>query len=129
MGLIRTQIELANARCGDLASMTVEALAESGALHLCIPEHVALQLDLPTLTSREVTTADGKRFSARYVGPIKVRFENRQCLVGALVLDDEPLLGAIPMEDMDILIDPSRQRVVVNPQSPNIPTSVVKAAV
>jgi len=127
MGLVHVEVELANARRDDLAIMKVLALADSGALHLCIPQHVAMQLDLSTLDHREVTIADGKRISVPYAGPVRVRFQNRQCLVGALVIGDEVLLGAIPMEDRDILVDPARRQVVVNPENPNIPASVAKS--
>jgi hypothetical protein len=57
-----------------------------------------------------------------------VRFGKRQCFVGALVLGDEVLLGAVPMEDMDLVLNPARQEVTVNPASPNIPHSRVKKA-
>ncbi len=33
--------------------------------------------------------------------------------------DSEPLLGAIPMEEMDVLIHRQRQELVVNPEHPN----------
>ncbi len=62
-----------------------------------------------------------------YVGPIKVSFGNRFCYVGALVLGDEVLLGAVPMEDMDLIVHPSRREVTVNPASPNIPHARVKS--
>ncbi|EXS68905.1 peptidase [Sphingobium sp. Ant17] len=124
MGLVHADIELANARQDDLLPMTVNALVDSGALHLCIPQHVATQLDLPVLDQREVTVANGSRQMVDYVGPVKIRFGNRQCLVGALVLGDQPLLGAIPMEDMDLVINPSRQSVTVNPNSPNVAVSL-----
>jgi hypothetical protein len=75
---------------------------------------------------REVTTADGRRQLVPYVGPIEVLFENRNCYVGALVLGDEVLLGAVPMEDMDLVISPTRREVVVNPESPNFPHALVK---
>jgi len=39
---------------------------------------------------------------------------------------DEVLLGAVPMEDMDLVINPATRSVTVNPQSPNIPSSPVK---
>jgi hypothetical protein len=42
------------------------------------------------------------------------------------VLGDTVLLGAVPMEDMDLVISPARQTIVVNPKSPNIPSAVVK---
>ena len=124
MGIILTDIELANARQDDLLPMTVSALVDSGAVHLCIPQHVANQLKLPVLDRREVTVANGASQMVDYVGPIRVRFANRQCMVGALVLGDQALLGAIPMEDMDLVISPSRQTVTVNPQNPNIAMSL-----
>lgn len=124
MGLIFADVELSNAREDELLPMMVNALVDSGALHLCIPRHVATQLRLPVLDRREVTVASGEERSVDYVGPIKIRFANRQCLVGALVLGDQALLGAIPMEDMDLVISPSRRTVTVNPNSPNIAASV-----
>jgi hypothetical protein len=42
------------------------------------------------------------------------------------VLGDEALLGSVPMEDLDVLIDPARQRLIVNPESPNIAVAPVK---
>ena len=124
MGLVFVDIELSNARDDALRPMTVRAMVDSGALHLCLPQHVVTQLGLATLDQRTVTTADGAEHLVDYVGPLKIRFENRQCLTGALVLGDQPLLGAIPMEDMDVLIDPARQSLTVNPRNPNIPASV-----
>jgi len=124
MGLVFADIELTNARDDALRPMTVRAIVDSGALHLCLPQHVVTQLGLAALDQRTVTTADGAEHVVDYVGPLKVRFENRQCLTGALVLGDQPLLGAIPMEDMDVLIDPARQSLTVNPRNPNIPASV-----
>ena len=56
-----------------------------------------------------------------------IRFANRSCFTGALVLGDSILLGSIPMEDMDLVISSREQRVTVNPESPNIPSAVVKA--
>jgi clan AA aspartic protease len=124
MGLVFADIELSNARDDSLRPMTVRAMVDSGALHLCLPQHVATQLGLVALDQRTVTTADGAEHLVDYVGPLRIRFENRQCLTGALVLGDQPLLGAIPMEDMDVLIDPARQALTVNPRNPNIPASV-----
>ena len=93
---------------------------------LCIPEHVANQLNLTTESVREVSVADGRSMNVPYVGPIKVTFEKRFCYVGALVLGDEVLLGAVPMEDMDLIISPARQELTVNPDNPNIPHARVK---
>jgi hypothetical protein len=73
-----------------------------------------------------VTLADGSETLIPYVGPVSVRSANRRCFVGALVMGDEVLLGAIPMEDMDLVVSPMRREVTVNPASPNIPSSLAK---
>jgi len=126
MGIISAEIQLSNPRNRALLPITVKALADTGALHLCIPEHIAIQLELEELYKREVTTADGSRHLCAYVGPVEVKFQNRGCFTGALVLGNEVLLGAVPMEDMDVLLSPARQAVIVNPESPNIAMSIAK---
>jgi clan AA aspartic protease len=126
MGHVFAQLDLDNPRKPDLAPVTVKALADTGALMLCIPEHVALQLELEQESVREVSVADGRKRSVPYVGPIKVTFGKRFCYVGALVLGDEVLLGAVPMEDMDLVVNPARREITVDPASPNIPHARVK---
>jgi len=128
MGYVHATIELSNPRDPGLQPIQTQALADSGALMLCIPEHLALQLRLSTESEREVTVADGRSMTVPYVGPIKVAFQNRICFVGALVLGDDVLLGAVPMEDMDLRINPARQCLEPDPRSPNIPHALVKRA-
>ena len=126
MGIVYTDLRLANHARAELEEMNVTALVDTGALHLCIPEHVAVQLQLQPLQTREVQTADGKSHLVDYVAPIRISLLGRECVTGALVFGDQVLLGAIPMEDMDLIIEPSRQKVTVNPMSPNIPLSLAK---
>ena len=128
MGHVYADIELANARRPDLTPVRVRALADTGALLLCIPEQIAVQLTLDTESTREVAVADGRKISAPYVGPLKVTFGNRICYVGALVLGDEVLLGAVPMEDMDLVVNPGRREVTVDPASPNFARARAKRA-
>jgi clan AA aspartic protease len=127
MGHVFAEIELSNPREQDLLPVKAKALADTGALMLCIPEHVALQLKLETESMREVSVADGRKKNVPYVGPIRVSFGKRFCYVGALVLGDEVLLGAVPMEDMDLVISPSRREITPDPASPNIPHARVKS--
>ncbi len=126
MGIIRTEFEFSNPSNRALSSVVAKALVDTGAVHLCLPEHIAIQLDLKELEQREVTLANGHRITVPYCGPVEVRFKNRRCFTGAMVMGDEPLLGAIPMEDMDLVVIPARQCVDVNPASPNIPMSLAK---
>ncbi len=126
MGHVFAEIELSNPRQPDFAPIQANALADTGALMLCIPQHIANQLKLETESMREVSVADGRSSNVPYVGPVKVSFGKRFCYVGALVLGDEVLLGAIPMEDMDLIVNPSKRQVTVDPASPNIPHARVK---
>ena len=126
MGLIRATVTLLNPTKPALLGLEVTALADTGAVHLCIPEHLAVQLQLRELERREVVLADGHRSSVPYMGPVEVRFANRRCFTGAMVLGDEVLLGAIPMEDMDLVLQPQLQQLTVNPSSPNLATSLAK---
>jgi clan AA aspartic protease len=126
MGLTYVTLQLSNPRKPELTPVIVEALADTGALHLCIPAHVAIQLQLDTVEQKEVTFADGRKTLVPYVGPVQIQFANRTGFVGALVLGDEPLLGAIPMEDMDLVVHPGSRSVMVNPNNPNIAVSYAK---
>jgi clan AA aspartic protease len=126
MGLITVQMTLANPRRPDIAPVETAALVDAGAVHLVIPEHVRLQLHLDEQAKKEVTLADGSRLLIPYVGPIETRFKNRVAFVGAVVMGDEVLLGAIPMEDMDLVVLPRQQLADVNPNSPNIASAKAK---
>jgi len=126
MGLVSTKLLLDNPRVDSLKPIEVEALADTGALFLCIPEHVANQLQLRETSKKEITTADGKRQLCPYAGPVHVRFGNRECYAGAVILGDEVLLGAVPVEDMDLVVVPSERRVIANPLNPNFAAGVAK---
>lgn len=128
MGIFKSEITLRNPVRPKLGSVKVKALVDTGALHLCLPEHIAIQLQLNELEKREVTLANGKKQLAPYAGPLEVAFERRHCFVGAMILGDEPLLGAIPLEDMDLVVDAARRRLLANPENPNIPGSLAKAS-
>ncbi|MEI7724268.1 MAG: clan AA aspartic protease [Bacteroidota bacterium] len=126
MGLVNASLILKNPRKPELCEVSVSALADTGSVHLCIPEHVRIQLELEELDKKEITLADGSRRLVPYVGPLEIRFRNRIGFAGALVLGDQVLLGAIPLEDMDLVVIPMTRSVEVNPLSPNIATSIVK---
>lgn len=126
MGLVTANVVLTNPRDEGLEPIEVEALADSGAVHLCIPEHIQIQLKLEEIDKKEATLADGGKKIVPYVGPVAIRFKNRIGFSGALVRGDQVLLGAIPMEDMDLVIVPKDRRLDVNPASPNVASSLAK---
>ena len=131
MGLVYADITLINGEDLVLAKnhiigeeevkqMNVSMLVDSGAYMLAINESIQEQLKLPVVEKRKAQMANGSIEEYDLVGPVEVRFKNRQSTCRAMVLpgDNEPLLGAIPMEDMDVLIHPLRQELMVNPDHP-----------
>ena len=126
MGLVYSNISLSNPVKSELKSLSVQCLVDAGSTYLVIPQHVATQLQLRILETREATTADGSSHTVPYAGPIQISFENRNCFVGALIMGDEVLLGAVPMEDMDLVVIPKLLKLSVNPESPNIARGHVK---
>ena len=129
MGLVYSTINLSNPLLPELNSIHSKCLANSGSTYLVIPQHIANQLQLKVLESREATLADGSSHTVPYAGPVMVNFENRNCFVGALIMGDEVLLGAVPMEDMDLVIIPKLLKLVINPESPNIARGHAKISV
>jgi clan AA aspartic protease len=126
MDAARATIKLENPKRPNLKAIESDALVDTGSLFLCLPEEIRLQLKLESTSEKGVTTADGKRQLCPYVGPVRVTFKNRECYVGAVVLGDEVLLGAVPMEDMDLVVIPSARKVVPNPLHPNFAAGPAK---
>lgn len=132
MGLVRTELELYNAMDvalhrrskitkQDVRKITVTALVDSGAYMMVIPEKVRLQLGLDIIGHEFAEFANGQQEKVGIAEPLEVRFENRKATVDVLVTGQEVLLGAIPMEAMDVLIHPKLQKLVVNPEHPTTP--------
>jgi clan AA aspartic protease len=131
MGFVYAEIELINAgdvECArrhlmgeeEIRRMHVTMLVDSGAYMLTINENIQAYLQLPFKERKKYVTADGRVTECDVVGPVDVKFANRTATCNAYLLsgDNEPLLGAIPMEEMDVLIHPQRQELVVNPLHP-----------
>ena len=132
MGVVYADIELINE--GDVAlarrhvigedeirRIRLSMLADSGADTMAINETIQSQMEFPFIDKRKVRLASGEVVEYDVVGPIDVRFANRRAVCSAFVLpgDSQPLLGAIPMEEMDVVILPKRQELVANPQHPD----------
>jgi hypothetical protein len=81
---------------------------------------VASDLGLAIVARREMAFADGSRRLVPYADPVEVRFGNCRYFVGAMLMGDEVLLGAIPMEDLDLVIQSLTRGVTVNLASPRV---------
>lgn len=132
MGMVYADIELINSidlemeRRGhldrdEIKRMWVKMMADSGSYMLAINENIQEILQLPVMETKRLQLADGQVITCNVVGPVDLRFANRECTCRAIVLpgDSEPLLGAIPMEEMDVIIHPQRQELIVHPDHPD----------
>jgi len=140
MGYVHAEIELTNYEDvvlnrrellphDEIRRLTTSALVDSGAWDLVINEEVKNRLNLPIIGKRTVVLADDTLLEVEIVGPLEVRFEDRRTLVrDAVVLPaiSEVLLGAYPLEGLDAFIDPKRQRLLLNPDSPDNPTRYIR---
>lgn len=104
----------------EVREITVKMVVDSGAYMMAINETIQEQLGLLFIEKRKSIMADGSVAEHDVVGPIIVKFANRTAVCNAVVLQggNEPLLGAIPMEEMDVIIHPRRQELLVNPEHP-----------
>ena len=126
MGLVCANLKLNNLFSGQ--RVEVRALVDTGATFMCVTEEVAHQLgfDITEVNQQFVRTADGREIKVPKIAPVEIAFENRTYVTEAVVLGDESLMGVLPMEAMDLTVDPRTQRLVVNPEHPDYPVASAK---
>ena len=125
MGLVYTEITLKNAadaiiaqrgiiKESEIRETTVRALVDTGAWTLVINEAIRKELGLQITGIEHGTLADGTRSPYNLAGPLEVWWKNRRALCEALVLPDaeDVLLGAIPLEAMDLTVNPRGEELV-----------------
>ena len=139
MGLVYADITLVNDRDlgrfedglileNQVRKIEVNALVDSGALMLVINENIKAQLGLKKKRTQTAELADGSIITLEVVGSVEVRFGNRSTVCNAMVIsgDNEVLLGAIPMEEMDVLIHPKTNKLIINPEHPTMAQTKLK---
>jgi clan AA aspartic protease len=125
MGIVYAEITLKNATDAgnvergyitekEVRAAAVRAMVDTGCGTLVIGGALRDKLGLITQGLRGVTLADGTRVAGQVTDPVEIHWENRKTTCHALVVPgtDEVLLGAIPLEDMDLIIHPKRQELV-----------------
>ena len=139
MGLVYADVEITNLADETLCEegyltidkvrkMSVKIMADSGAIRLTINEEIRSKLGLRKRNAMDVLLADGTKRTLEVAGPVKIRFKDRDCITDAFVLpnNEEPLLGAVPMELMDLIIIPSAEKLDYNPLHPDGPLYSLK---
>ncbi len=139
MGLVYADIELFNfadeSLCENgyfpkekIRQMTINAMADSGAIRLSINENIRQQLGLKVRQQLDISLADGTKRRLDVAGPVRLKFRDRDCITDAFVLpeNEEPLIGAVPMELMDLVVIPAENKLDYNPKHPDGPLYSMK---
>lgn len=103
--------------------MALDALVDTGAVNLALPADVVSVLGLHPIDRRTVRLADGSLREVPRVGGLLIEILGRTLECDALVLPEgtTPLIGQIPLEGLDLIVDPVSREVRVNPASPDAP--------
>ena len=95
----------------EIRQVTVKALVDTGARTLVISGELCQKLGLRTEGERRAVLADGTKHIYNLTEPVNIRWKNRAVNCDALVVPgaDEVLLGVIPLEAMDLRVNPVEQ--------------------
>jgi clan AA aspartic protease len=115
---VKNAFDVGNARAGQIAekdihAVTLTAIVDTGARTLVINEDIFNQLGLTVLETRNINVAGGGKVLCKVTDPVHIYWKNRFASVNAVVMPEgKPLLGVIPLEFMDLIVDPIRQELV-----------------
>jgi clan AA aspartic protease len=125
MGLVYAEITIKNVgdlmavkrrlmREDEIRSVVVKALVDTGAWTLVISEEISRKLGLDAESMRQSTLADGTKQIYKQMEPVRIYCENRESTLSPMMIQgaDEVLLGAIPLEEMDLIVDPRNEKLI-----------------
>jgi clan AA aspartic protease len=134
MGKVMEKIRLTNSydeervQAGDwrpeqVRSIEIDALVDTGATMLILPADVVAQLGLREQGRRNVVYADGRQEEIPWIGGVRLTLLGREMIASALVVPagTTALIGQIPLEELDLIVDPKSRALKVNPASPDAP--------
>ena len=98
----------------DIRSVTVTAIVDTGAMSLVITKDLCKEIGLTIVGEKTVLIANGQRVSCKVTEPVEINWKNRSSSLQAVVIPgaEKILLGVIPLEDMDLIVNPVTQELV-----------------
>ena len=114
MGTVHAEITLKNVKDESIAPETVTAVVDTGAMSLVITEELRQKLGLTVVGERTAHIANGQRVTCKRTDAVEIKWRDRETVIPALVIPgaEKVLLGAIPLEDMDLMVNPVTQELV-----------------
>jgi clan AA aspartic protease len=121
MGIVFADITLTNLFTGK--SVNVRTMVDTGTTHMIVPANIARELgfDLNDVSTYRLTVADTRRIQCPCIAPLQITWGDRHYKTEAAVLGDECLMGVLPLEAMDLVVDPKRECLTANPKHPDGP--------
>jgi predicted aspartyl protease len=94
-----------------------DALVDTGAMRLALPTGIIQRLGLSMSGERPSLTANGIRVAKQY-DPVRLTIMGRDCIIDVVEVPDvvPVLIGQVPLELLDFVVDPSRQTLIPNPR-------------
>lgn len=94
-----------------------DAMIDTGATHLSIPTHLIDQLGLKRYKKRRFRTTGGYR-EAALCDAVRLTVQGRDCVIDVAEVPDEcpVLIGQVPLELFDFVVDPFNRRLIGNPE-------------
>lgn len=94
-----------------------DALADTGATLLSLPTRLIRQLGLTPRYKKRVTSSNGAVDEATVYGTVRLTIQGRDCPMDVIeVPDNVPvLIGQIPLEYLDLVVDLGNRRLIGNP--------------
>jgi clan AA aspartic protease len=122
MGKVVEKVRLTNL-LDPSKSLEVEAVIDTGATMLVLPQEVVEQLGLKKMREVNVRYANNKAESKAVYGVVTAEIKGRagEFNVLAEVEGSQPLVGQIVLEQLDLVVDPGARCIVANPRSPEVP--------
>ncbi|MDR1803668.1 MAG: clan AA aspartic protease [Treponema sp.] len=98
----------------EIRQITVKALVDTGAPTLIINETIRQKLGLEPCGTKPVRMANGTIDTVKIAEPVEIQWENRKMTCQPMVLPGARriFLGVIPLEDMDLMVDPTKQVLI-----------------
>ncbi len=92
------------------------ALVDKGVTTLSLPKRLIDQLGLRLLGERPARTATGMA-TFGYYGPVRLTIQGRDCTieVGEIADESPALIGFVPLQLLDFVVDPNNNRLIGNP--------------
>jgi clan AA aspartic protease len=121
VGIVYADITLTNPYLRK--SVAVRVMVDTGTTHMIVTADIARELgfDLEETSTYSLTVADTRRVRCPRIQPVEIRFDDRTYVTEAAVLGDECLMGVLPLEAMDLVVNPKLERVTPNPAHPDGP--------